>query len=193
MKTKNTTNQIFRILFVIAAALFTTAQVSAQNVKKAFSYEITLQGSSNIHEWTMKSSGSGLEALFNLDPSTKLVEGIQPLTFNMPVKNLKSNEGLLNSRAYDALKADKNPNITFKLVSVTAQGAQLNLAGQLTISGVTKDIALAATTRKNADGSSVISGVKKIKMSDWGINPPKYMLGVMRVYDDLTINYTIHL
>lgn len=192
MKT-NIAKQIVRLSVVAGIALFTTVQSSAQNVKKAFSYEITLNGSSNIHDWTMKSSGSGLEGTFTLDPTTKQVEGIAPLTFNLPVKNLKSDEGLLNSRAYDALKADKNPNFTFKLNNVTAQGAQLNLVGQLTISGNTREITLPVTVKKNADGSQLLSGAKKIKMSEWGVKPPSYMLGVMKVYDDLTINYTVHL
>ena len=192
MKT-NIAKQIVRLSVVAGIALFATVQSSAQSVKKAFSYEITLNGSSNIHDWTMKSSGSGLEGNFTLDPATKQVEGIAPLTFNLPVKNLKSDEGLLNSRAYDALKADKNPNFTFKLNNVTAQGAQLNLVGQLTISGNTREITLPVTVRKNADGSQLLSGSKKIKMSEWGVKPPSYMLGVMKVYDDLTINYTVHL
>lgn len=193
MKTKNSNSPMFRLLLVAATVLVATIQVNAQNVKKAFSYEITLQGSSNIHNWTMKSAGNGLEAYFNIDPDTKQVEGIQPLTLNMPVKNLKSDEGLLNSRAYDALKADKNPNFVFKLVSVTAQGSQLNLVGQLTISGNTRDITLPVTVKKNADGSQVLSGSKKIKMTEWGIKPPSYMLGMMKVYDDLTINYVVRL
>lgn len=192
MKT-NITNQILRLSLLAAIALFTTVQASAQSVKKAFTYEITLNGSSNIHDWTMKSSGSGLEGTFTLDPTTKQVEGIAPLTFNLPVKNLKSSEGLLNSRAYDALKADKNPNFTFKLNNVTAQGAQLNLIGQLTISGNTRDITLPVTVKKNADGSQVLTGTKKIKMSEWGVKPPSYMLGMMKVYDDLTINYNVNL
>lgn len=191
MKTRNITSQLFRFLFIAATAFLTTVQANAQTVKKAFSYEVTLLGTSNIHDWKMISSGSNLEANFTINPTTKLVEGIQPLTFNMPVKTLKSDEGLLNSRAYDALKVEKFPNITFKLVSATGNGAQMNLVGQLTISGNTRDITLVANTHKNADGTQVISGSKKIKMTEWGINPPKYMLGVMKVYDDLTINYNV--
>jgi polyisoprenoid-binding protein YceI len=109
----------------------------------------------------------------------------------MPVKGLKSDESLLNSRAYDALKADKYPNFIFKLTSTKVNGNQINIVGQLSISGTTKEIILPATIKKNMDGSTIISGSKKIKMSEFGITPPKYMLGMMRVYDDLTLNYTV--
>jgi polyisoprenoid-binding protein YceI len=192
MKTRNITRQLLRIAFVAATALF-SLQGNAQSVKKTFSYEITLLGSSNIHDWKMVSSGNNLEANFNLNPTTKLVEGIAPITLNMPVKGLKSDEGLMNSRAYEALNAQKFPNITFKLVSASGSGSQLNLVGQLTISGNTRDITLPVTTQKKADGSQVLSGSKKIKMTEFGIKPPKYMMGMMKVHDDLTINYTVRL
>lgn len=94
---KNFFNQTIRIFFIAATALLVTGQLNAQSTKKSFSYDITLLGNSNIHKWTMKSQGSNLEANFNLDPSTKQLEGIQPLTFNMPVKSLKSDEKLLNT------------------------------------------------------------------------------------------------
>jgi polyisoprenoid-binding protein YceI len=67
----------------------------------------------------------------------------------------------------------------------------MNLNGQLTISGNTRDITLVASSHKNADGTQVLSGSKNIKMTEWGITPPKYMLGMMKVYDDLTINYSV--
>lgn len=188
---KNFFQQTIRIFFIAATALLVTGQLNAQSTKKSFSYDITLLGNSNIHKWTMKSHGSNLEANFNLDPSTKQLEGIQPLTFNMPVKSLKSDENLLNSRAYDALKADKFPNIVFKLLSATPSGSQMTLKGQLTISGNTRDITLVANSQKAADGSYILSGTKNIKFSEFGMSAPKYMMGVMKVYDDLTINYNV--
>ena len=190
MKT-NINNRFFRFFILATTAFLLTANLNAQSIKKTFSYEITLLGNSNIHKWTMKSSGSNLEANFNMDQATKQLEGIQPLTLNMPVKSLKSDEGLLNSRAYDALKADKFPHITFKLISATPSGSQMTLRGQLTISGNTRDITLVANSQRNADGSYVLSGTKAIKMTEFGLTPPKYMMGVMKVYDDLTINYSI--
>lgn len=191
MKTKKTILQGARIIFVAAVALLGTAQLMAQSVKKTFSYDLTLLGSSNIHDWKMVSSGSGLEANFVLDPGTKQLQGIQPLTMNMPVKSLKSTEGLLNSRAYNALNADKFPNFTYKLVSATASDNTVTLNGQLTVAGNTRDFQLVATQKKAADGTTTLTGTKKFKMTELGVKPPKYMMGMMKVYDDLTLNYNV--
>lgn len=188
---KNFFQQTIRIFFIAATALLVNGQIHAQNIKKSFTYDITLLGNSNIHKWTMKAHGSNLEASLNLDPGTKQLEGIQPLTFNLPVKSLKSDENLLNSRAYDALKADKFPNIVFKLLSATSNGTQMTMRGQLTISGNTRDITLVANSQKTADGGYTLSGTKNIKFSEFGMSAPKYMMGVMKVYDDLTINYNV--
>jgi polyisoprenoid-binding protein YceI len=139
----------------------------------------------------MKANGSNLDAGINFNAGTKQLEGIQPLVFNMPVSALKSDEGLLNTRAYDALKKDKYPNFTFKLTSTRVTGNQINIVGQLSICGTTKEVTLPATIQKTNNGLVVLSGTKKIKMTEFGVTPPKYMLGMMRVYDDLTLNYTV--
>lgn len=191
MNTKKTILQRARIALFAAVALLGATQLMAQNVKKTFSYDLALQGTSNIHDWTMKASASNLEAAVAIDPGTSLLQSIQPLTLNMPVKSLKSNEGLLNSRAYDALNAEKFPNFTYKLTSVTASGNTVTLNGQLTISGTTKDFQLVATQKKNADGSIQLTGSRKFKMTEFGVKPPKYMMGMMKVYDDLTLNYNV--
>jgi len=185
----NSKSRRFALIFLIA--LFNSIVINAQNISKKFSFDLTLLGSSNIHDWKMKATGNNLDASFTFNTGTKQLEGIQPLILNMPVKGLKSNEDLLNSRAYDALRADKYPNFVFKITSTKVNGNQIDIMGLLSVSGQTREITLPATIRKNADGSIVLSGSKKIKMTEFGVTPPKYMLGMMRVYDDLTLNYSV--
>ncbi len=187
MKTINT-QHIIKFFFIAIVAVFTAAAANAQSAKKNFRYDITVNGSSNIHDWSMKGSGSG-EGIFDL--SAAAVDAIQPITLTIPVKSIKSDEGLLNSRAYSAVGADKNPNMVFKVTSAKGSGTQLTINGLLTFAGATRQVAMTANTKKNADGSFTITGSKKIKLSEFGVKAPSYMLGAMKVYDDLTINYTV--
>jgi polyisoprenoid-binding protein YceI len=54
-------------------------------------------------------------------------------------KNLKSEKGsMMNNKAYKALKADEQPNITFTAASLPV--GKTNVNGRLTIAGVTKTI-----------------------------------------------------
>jgi polyisoprenoid-binding protein YceI len=197
MTTKNNF-KIGRILIIAVAALMSIA-ANAQTARKASSFQIKLNGTSNLHDWTMNASSGTIDANLNLASNVNYLAGIQSLTFTMPVKNLKSTEGsLMDSRAYDALKADKYTTMTFKLLTATpasTQGnkTQFNVTGLLTIAGVTKQVNMSATAVKNADGSIVISGNQKLKMTDFGIKPPSFMFGALRTGDNLSIDYTVHL
>ncbi|RYY84413.1 MAG: YceI family protein [Chitinophagaceae bacterium] len=189
-----TRNNPFRLLLAVPL-FFAAATVSAQPIHKTASYEIILNGTSNLHDWTMKSAGSGLEASFTVLP-TKIAAINPPMIFNLPVKSLKSHESSMDSRAYNALNANKFPNITFRLVSAvtgTAQGnrAPVRATGQLTISGTTRDIVLNATTVTNSDGSVQITGTQTIRFSEYGLKAPSFMLGALRCGDVLTITYNV--
>jgi polyisoprenoid-binding protein YceI len=117
----------------------------------------------------------------------------------LPVKNLKSTEGsTMDNRAYDALKADKNPNINFKLLTAAstnsdANKSQFKVTGELTIAGVTNQISMTANSTKNADGTVIITGQQKIKLTQFGIKPPSFMFGALKVTDDITIDYIVRL
>ncbi|RYY39540.1 MAG: YceI family protein [Chitinophagaceae bacterium] len=184
----------FRLLIALPL-IFAATTISAQPVHKTASYEIVLKGTSNLHDWSMKAAGAGLEANFTVLP-TKIASVNPPMIFNLPVKSLKSNESSMDSRAYNALNANKFPNITFRLVSAVTGAATGNHApvranGQLTISGTTRDIVLNATTVTNPDGSVQITGTQTIRFSEYGLKAPSFMLGALRCGDELTITYNV--
>ena len=199
MNTKKTSMRFSRIFIIAAAAvLMTSTAINAQTIRKNSSFDIQVAGTSNLHDWTMKGQSGTIEASLNLASNVNYLAGIQSLTFTLPVKNLKSGESLMDSRACDALKADKYPNITFKLLTATPAATQgnkttFNVTGLLTISGQTRQITMVANAIKNADGSVNISGTQKMKMTDFGIKPPSFLFGALRCGDNLTIDYKVHL
>ncbi|GAB4094227.1 YceI family protein [Flaviaesturariibacter terrae] len=196
MKTIATRRLLSRFLLLPLAVLLGMVPAGAQTVRKTGTYEITVNGTSNLHDWTMKSLGNGIEAVFYAPSAAKVATINPPMLFTMPVKNLKSNESMMDSRAYTALKADKFPALSFRLLAVTPGAVQGNrmpvrATGQLTIAGVTRDIVLNAMSVTNADGSVLITGSQPIRFSEYGLKPPSFMLGALRVGDELTINYTV--
>jgi len=191
--------RIGRILILAAVALVSTFATNAQITRKNTAFIVKVSGSSNLHDWTMEAKSGTIEGNLNLASNVSYLAGIQSLTFNLPVKNLKSTEGnLMDTRAYDALKAEKFPTITFKLLTATpvsnsANKSQFRVTGELTISGTTKEIEMVANSTKNADGSVIIIGQQKLKLTQFGIKPPSFMFGALKVTDNLTIDYTVRL
>lgn len=191
--------RIGRFIILAVVALVSTFAANAQNVRKNTAFIVKVKGSSNLHDWVMEAKNGTIEANLNLASNVSYLAGIQSLSFNLPVKNLKSTEGnLMDTRAYDALKAEKNPNISFKLLSATptsntANKSVFKVTGELTISGTTKQIEMTANATKNADGSVIITGSQNLKMTQFGIKPPSFMFGALKVTDNLTIDYTVRL
>ena len=104
----------------------------------------------------------------------------------------------MDSRAYDAIKAEKYPTITFTLLTATPESnqgnkSQFKVTGNLTICGVTKPIEMVASATTNTDGSVIITGSQNIKMTQFNVRPPSFMFGALKVTDNLTIDYTVRL
>jgi len=191
--------RIGRFIILAAVALISAFATNAQTTRKNSAFLIKVKGSSNLHDWTMEAKSGNIEANLNLASNVSYLAGIQSLSFTLPVKNLKSTEGsTMDNRAYDALKADKNPNITFVLLTATPESpngnkSQYKVTGNLTIGGATKQIEMVASSTKNSDGSVIIMGSQNLKFTQFGLKPPSFMFGALKVTDNLTIDYTVRL
>lgn len=177
-------------LFFIVALSLGVAQ--AQSPYKAIAgSSIEVKGSSNIHDWKMDAKSIPAEAVLEVEGNQ--VTSIKSLSFTLPVKTLKGKEDLLNTRAYKAMKEDAHKNVVFKLTSATVSQNVIKANGTLTIAGVTKPVSLQANATVNADGTVTCVGSKKLKMSDHGIAPPSFMLGALKVVDDITVAFNLKL
>lgn len=185
----------FQKIFILLAFTLTTVAFTQRSVAQTYKIipgsEMKVAGTSNIHDWTMQTSSISGDAQIVL--AGKDLTDVKTLNFNTAVKNLKGKEDLLNTRAHKAMKADKFPAIAFKLNSASVSGDVVKGTGALTIAGVTKEITVQGKAIENADGSISISGARKIKMSEYGIQPPTFMLGALKVADEINVIYNLKL
>jgi polyisoprenoid-binding protein YceI len=179
----------FALLFTAPIVLWGQTNFSGQGLN------ISVTGTSTLHDWEMKSNRGQVNAVAAVSPE-KL--DISQLTFTMPVESLKSEHDMMDKNTYNAINSRKHPNITFVLTSVTSvtpSGANtysVKGAGKLTIAGTTKVTDVTATVKYNpADKSLTCTGTKKFKMSEWGVKPPTVMFGTIKTGDAIAINYNI--
>lgn len=160
---------------------------------------IKVSGKSNVHDWTMTAENPVCEAVFTeFRAEENIPKSLTSLSFSVNAKSLKSESTSMNNRTYKAIKADAYPQITFKLRESTVNPLQknkfsLNATGTLTIAGVSKVITLQVNGEVKSDNTIVCTGQEKIKLTDYGIQPPSFMLGAMKVGNDLSIAFTLHL
>jgi polyisoprenoid-binding protein YceI len=159
--------------------------------------DIKVLGTSNLHNWTMETRTMTCSAKFIFRPGNPdQLQSLTNLVLAIPIRNLKSGESLMDSRAYSALKADKFNNIGFVLTSaaiVPLQKGQFQIksTGDLSIAGVTKSITLLVECMVNADGTINCSGAVKLKMTDYQIKPPVFMMGALKTGDELTVDFKL--
>lgn len=171
------------LLFVLIMAI--TLPMSGQeftSLQSESSMKIT--GTSTLHDWNIDVNSFSAKAVL-------VGESIEKVEFSAEVESLKSGTSSMDKNTYKALNADKYPTIKFKGQNMTGSNGNTNIKGDLTISGVTKPIAFKATQERWAEQSMSFKGTYTFKMSDFGIDPPRAMLGTIRTGDEINIDFKI--
>jgi polyisoprenoid-binding protein YceI len=97
----------------------------------------------------------------------------------------------------NALEVQKYPTISFQgsqFPSIQKNGdraAELQVLGQLTLHGVTKDIVLPLSARIDGQGRFIADGSYTFKFEEYGVKRPSKMMGLMTTGDEATINFHV--
>jgi len=183
------------ILLIALSPLGIMAQ-SLYKLAPANNVSITVIGTSNVHDWTMTSTGIESQGVFKLNAKNELT-GLSAFSFVVQAKSLKSGKSSMDSRTYKSILADEFPKISFILKSavvnqLSASKFQILATGNLSIAGATQLITLDVISMVNADQSITCTGTEKLKLTDYKIDPPSFMLGAMKVGNDLTIKFNLN-
>lgn len=190
MKKILTSPKLFMALLFLAP-LFSMAQSKFT----AAAAQITVAGTSTMHDWEMVSKQGTIEAVFATNAAGALTD-LTSLSLNIPAESLKSGKGPMDKNAYKALKTGSARNITFTSTSatVTAAGANtytVKCNGNLTIAGTTRPTDLVATLKQTSPNTFTVTGVKKLKMTDYKVDPPSFMFGSVTTGDAIAINFNV--
>ena len=111
--------------------------------------------------------------------------GLATVDVAIPVMTLTSPDEGVDEKMHDALKAAEYPEIRFRLRSVTAGhsaaagSTALRGHGTLTIAGVDRDSTLTIKAMR-AGSWLIVDGATDVRMTDFGIKPPKGLLGLLK-------------
>lgn len=183
-------------ILLFLTTLLLAGTVSAQSKYNTKSFQLTINGTSNVHDWSSKATNVVVTGDFGLNNTS--LEKINAASVKVKTTSLKSTKDsdLMDGRTHSTLKADKYPEITYvftKVLSVQQSGAEtiMNITGNLTLGGVTKPTDLTLRIKTLPGGDLEVKGTRKILMSNHGIKPPSFMLGAMKVGDEVTLTYDV--
>ena len=196
---KNTSRSPVVIKLIIAAFIFLAApQIMMAQTTYTLSDSpdafIKVSGKSNVHDWDMTSTKMESQGKFKF--TGEILNDLTSLSFSLPAKSLKSGKSSMDNRTYKSINAEKYPAINYRLTSATVTSIQkdkylIKTKGALTIAGVTQPITIDVTAVINPNNTITCTGKENIQLTDYGIKPPTFMLGAMKVYNDLTIQFNL--
>ena len=184
---------IIAVLVLFTAVAFTQSAVAQTSYKVGAGSQIKVSGTSNLHDWNMLTGNFSCQGNFIMKNGA--LQDVSSLMFTLPVINLRSKDKLMDTRAYKTLNEEKYKMITFRLTNATVvpQLKIIRVTGDLTISGVTKLVSMQTAYVVNADESITCKGTKTIKMSNYAIKAPSFMMGALKTGDDVTIDILLKL
>ena len=191
---KRYNNPLLIRMRLIAVVLFSSISIVGfgQTLTAA---RITLEGTSNIHDWEMKSDKASGNASISFG-ANNAITALNNLNFVLPVESLKSEHKAMDKNTYKAMNSEKYPTLSYtaQTSSVKATGSnsfQIIGHGKLTINGVTKNTDITANCVVNPDKSVTCTGSYKFKMSLFSVEPPSIMFGTITVGDDLNVKFSV--
>lgn len=183
------------LMTILLIYLFPVTPVESESYQLT-DFDITVSGTSSLHDWTSDVE----EAFASADASWSegKLTNFPALQLRIPVASITSTKGkIMDKKTWNALREEEYPNISFSLKSttITPDGEQYRIKakGSLAIAGQTHPIDLTATASGEHKNVLRISGAHTLKMTDFGIEPPKALLGTLKTGNEVTINFDITL
>ena len=91
----------------------------------------------------------------------------------------------------DMLAVDRYPRISFRSTGIRKAGEGFAADGMLTIRDVTKPAALAVSLRMTAEGTPLIEGSARIRLTDFGLKPPTAALGTIGTKNEMLFHFVL--
>jgi polyisoprenoid-binding protein YceI len=190
----------FLAVALVATVISFTPRLGAQSAASlgVASSTVTVTGTTNVHGYTATTTAvrvtSAKTGAFDGD-LWKLVETpalVEAFEITIPAASLHSTKDGIDKNMHKAMKVTEHKDITFRVKSLQSRGAAgaIRALGSLTIAGVTKDITLDLTA-KRAGANLSLAGELPLLMTDYGIAPPKAMMGMMKTDPKIVISVAL--
>ena len=185
----------------LALALAAGAAASGQQAPEPLavgSARVTINGTSNIHPYTASTDVvrvTSVRFASAVAGPTFWEEVVKPgaleaFEVSIPAAKLSSPKDGLDKNMHKALKVQQHPDITFRLVRLEAResAGALRAVGVLRVAGVEREIVMNITTART-DAGLAVKGEVPLLMTDFGIAPPKAMLGMLKTDPKVTVTF----
>ena len=181
----------------VAAAATVPAQEPGSSPLALGTSRVSIAGTSNIHAYSASTTAIRVMRVRfanRVAGPTLWDEIVKPgaleaFEIAIPAAMLSSPQEGLDKNMHKALKVKEHADITFRLARLEpGEGGAVTATGTLRIAGVEREVALALKTRRT-DAGFAVTGELQLLMTDYGITPPKAMLGMLKTDPKVTVTF----
>ncbi len=179
--------------------------------KIASGSEMSVSGSSTVHDWVCEEiQVSGNIRVEGFTPGTSptlddlkqflaATPGAAEAEVTVPVKEIHCDKDGMDPKTHKALKANKHPNITYRLTKLKVAAPSstggdsflINTTGELTVAGQTRTVDMEVSVERAGESGLAVSGKKALKMTDFGMEKPTAMWGMIKAHDEVTVRFKV--
>lgn len=154
------------------------------------------EGTSTVRDWSCKAPTIQAAIDADADAAAAVIDGkkaVRTVDLTFPVAALDCENRTMNNHMRNALNATQHQSIRFTLTDYTLAKAAATtgtLNGTLMINGQTRPIVVPVQFA-NAAGALRVTGRYPLPMTLWGVQPPRLMMGTLKVGDTVTVNFDL--
>ena len=192
------------IAFLFLVLLFNVAHADHH---KIFGYSvmpesrITISGTTNISQFACLSLNESPAGSFLLEETGPMGRSLRfyDAYLQIRVSSFDCGHRVMNRNMHQSLGGEKFPYITIKIHEATniqynprTSSGTARVAVAITLNGKTQKSTMLISFQAQEMGNIVVDASKKMRMSDFGVNPPSPALGLVKVNDEVTIKINLH-
>ncbi len=204
----------FLLLVAIAVAMFTFhdagAQISINKVSSTFEpirfedqSRLWIEGITNINSYQCNADTiAGFGRLYEPQKSNEIVESHKSVFIDVKISvhELDCGKKAMNKDMYEALKAGSHPQIHYQLKevefieSITDDGVEwmkIMSTGIIKVAGVEQEISIPVLGKVLDNDRFHVKGEKELLMSEFDIEPPTALLGLIKANENITIKFDV--
>ena len=160
----------------------TTAAAQQPNV------DFNVSGTSTVRGWTCAAKGMAAVTQGSGAPAPGFPKGVQSATLTVQVKSFRCPNDEMTQHLLEAMKADKFPEIVYRLEKYDIAGGPAQATGTMTIQGVSQPMTFPIALNPSPEGVQV-EGNTRLDITKFGIEPPVVMLGMLKVGPQIRIEF----
>ena len=165
---------------------------NGQEYSMSDDFEITIQGTSTLHDWEINCTEAEGSAHFLVKNGK--IKSVETLSIQINATSLKSGKEGMDENTYKALKVESFPSILFSLSNVKSIKVRdkttykIEFDGLIEVSGIQKTVTSMVSCITNKNGIQC-EGILNLQMTDFKIDPPTALFGSIETDNNISVYY----